>query len=72
MNITSSKHFGVGVGLGGWRTGGLEGWRPGVLGGWRAGGLWGWGAGRLEDWGAGTIVYIRLCKCQRTLFLLKC
>ena len=50
--------------LGGWRAGGLEGWGVGGLGG--------WGAGRLEGWGAGTIVYIRLCKCQRTLFLLKC
>ena len=47
----------------------LGGWRAGELGGWRAGGLGGWKAGGL---GAGTIVYIRLCKCQRTLFLLKC
>ena len=53
--------------LGGWRAGGLEGWRAGGLEGWGAGGLEGWRAG-----GAGTIVYIRLCKCQRTLFLLKC
>lgn len=53
VNITSTKHFGVGVGLGGWRTGGLEAWSAGGLKGWRAGGLEGWGAGGLEGWRAG-------------------